>query len=319
VSERGGRSAATDPEHAEATATPAAAAERAEAPRRAAFEAPSGSHDAVLDPHNRRLKLYGLAPDDAGRLDPEAVIAGLGGDPARCTKVTVYARPEGAGTWRAAGWRNEGTIRGYFPDGADTVLWARYTDPERAVEARADEHRRTVELARSKEPAAPRLPQGYSSGPAAPEDAAEIGALMGAVFADYPSSLAPGHLARLIETGSSRFRWVRDGSGTMVAVASAEIDRARRNAEMTDCATLPRERGGGLMVWILRALERDLAREEGITDLYTLARADEIGMNCAFAKLGYAYTGCLVNNCRMPNGWESMNIWCRNARAADET
>jgi putative beta-lysine N-acetyltransferase len=103
----------------------------------------------------------------------------------------------------------------------------------------------------------------------------------------------------------------------MAAVASAEIDGARRNAEMTDCATRPSERGRGLMVWILRALERDLAREEGIIDLYTLARADEVGMNCAFAKLGYDYTGRLVNNCRMPNGWESMNVWCRTASAAD--
>ena len=52
-----------------------------------------------------------------------------------------------------------------------------------------------------------------------------------------------------------------------------------------------------------------------IHDLYTLARADEVGMNCVFAKLGYAYTGRLVNNCRMPNGWESMNIWCKSADA----
>jgi hypothetical protein len=36
-------------------------------------------------------------------------------------------------------------------------------------------------------------------------------------------------------------------------------------------------------------------------------------VNCAFAKLGYKYTGRLVNNCRMPTGWESMNVWCKTS------
>ncbi len=295
----------------------AASGAPAGAPWKADFDAPSGRREAVLDPRNRRLKLYDLAPEDVGGLDPEAVIAGAGEDPAVFTKITAYARPGNREPWIEEGWREEGTIRGYFSDGADAVLWARYTDPARTEEPRADEHRRAVEAARAKEPAAPRLPEGYRSEPARPGDAPEIAELMGSVFPDYPTSLAPDHLARLIASGSNRFRWVRDGSGRMVAVASAEIDRARRNAEMTDCATRPSERGRGLMVWILRALERDLAGEEGITDLYTLARADEVGMNCAFAKLGYDYTGRLVNNCRMPNGWESMNVWCRTASAAD--
>ena len=59
--------------------------------------------------------------------------------------------------------------------------------------------------------------------------------------------------------------------------------------------------------------ENDIADLYGITDLYTLARADEIGMNCVFRKLGYDFCGRLVNNCRMPNGWESMNVWCKQS------
>jgi hypothetical protein len=70
---------------------------------------------------------------------------------------------------------------------------------------------------------------------------------------------------------------------------------------------------------ILRNLERDLADEFGITDVYTIARANQAGMNCSFAKLGYTYTGRLVNNCRMPEGYESMNVWCRDASDLKET
>ena len=81
---------------------------------------------------------------------------------------------------------------------------------------------------------------------------------------------------------------------------------------MTDCATRPDQRGGGHMAYLLHRLAQDVRKERGITDLYTLARADEVGMNCVFGKLGYVYTGRLVNNCRMPNGWESMNVWCKS-------
>ena len=97
----------------------------------------------------------------------------------------------------------------------------------------------------------------------------------------------------------------------MVAAASAEIDHCNKNAEMTDCATRPSARGQGLMAYLLWMLENDLQELYNITDLYTIARADEVGMNCVFSKLGYIYDGRLVNNCRMPNGWESMNVWCR--------
>jgi RimJ/RimL family protein N-acetyltransferase len=65
------------------------------------------------------------------------------------------------------------------------------------------------------------------------------------------------------------------------------------------------------MIHLLHRLEDDMFGDFGIRDLYTLARADEVGMNRALARLGYAYTGRLVNDCRMPNGWESLNVWCK--------
>ncbi len=69
------------------------------------------------------------------------------------------------------------------------------------------------------------------------------------------------------------------------------------------------------MARLLFRLELDVFEHCGISDFYTLARACEVSMNCVFAKLGYGYTGRLVNNCRMPTGWESMNVWCKRMRA----
>ncbi len=268
----------------------------------------------MADPHNRRLKVYGLIDKDAQGLKPKSLLeAASEGD--ALTKLTLYARPGEPVVWSDHGFREEARIRGFFGDDADAVLWAAYTDSARARAGDAGELDRVVETARGKGPARPALPEGWRSEPASENDAGELSDLLAFVFPDYPSSIDPGHLARQIRMRANLFRWVRDGDGEMVAAASAEIDHRRRSAEMTDCATRPEARGRGLMVYLLRALEDDLAAGPGITGLYTLARAGEVGMNCAFAKLGYDYTGRLVNNCRMPGGWESMNVWCRSGVA----
>ncbi len=282
-------------------------------PRAFAVTVPSGERDAVTDPYNRRLKLYGLRAADYSALDLAALFTRAEGAPGELSKITVYAPPGDDGDWHQLGFRREGTIRGFFAGGGDAALWAAYRDPVRAVAPREPAHAEIVSLAQGKKPVEPRLPEGYSSHGAVPGDAAGIAELMASVFSDYPTPLTPAHLARLIETRANRFRFVRSPDGRMAAVASGEIDHPRRTAEMTDCATRPEERGRGLMVRLLREIERDLASEFAITDLYTLARADEVGMNCAFAKLGYDFTGRLINNCRMPNGWESVNVWCRTA------
>ncbi|MBE0565138.1 MAG: GNAT family N-acetyltransferase, partial [Krumholzibacteria bacterium] len=146
---------------------------------------------------------------------------------------------------------------------------------------------------------------------AGPDDAEAVSALLRRVFPDYPTPTDPATVRRQIARGDNVYRLMLDADGRLAAAASAEIDHRRRSAELTDCATSPEHRGAGLMAWLLRQLERDVVRDFGITDLYTIARADEVGMNCVFSKLGWIYTGRLVNNCRMPGGWESMNLWCR--------
>jgi putative beta-lysine N-acetyltransferase len=182
------------------------------------------------------------------------------------------------------------------------------------VSPREAEHAATVDLARSKPRVEPELPDGYRYRRVEAGDARTVADLLRRTFPDYPSPLDDAHVHLLIAEGSSRFGLILAPDGSPAATASAEIDPVHRSAEMTDCATEPAHRGRGLMAVLLRRIEEEVLRATGIRDLYTLARADEVGMNCVFAKLGYEFTGRLVNNCRMPNGWESMNVWCRTAR-----
>jgi beta-lysine N6-acetyltransferase len=272
------------------------------------FRTPAGIRRIVHDDRNLRLKLYGLRSSaelsSAAAVIDESSARGV-------SKLIVYARPGDAEGWRRAGLLHEGTIRRYFADGGDAEIWSRFSTKERRRTADTEAQDRTVEIARALEATAPELAEGYRCEIATREDAHTIAILMKKVFSPYPETIDAESIAAAIAEGEKHFRVVRDAGGRIVASASAEIDSRNRSAELTDCATDPQARGRGLMRFILRALEIDLRERFRITDLYTLARADEPAMNCAFAKLGYDYTGRLVNNCRMPNGWESMNIWCR--------
>ena len=280
------------------------------------FDAGRCTVEGVLDPYNMRVKLFDAAPEALRHPDAAFLTGGLGEHDPLYTKLTVYARSAQAESWRELGFACEGRILGYFRDGDDASVWAAYGDEARCRDPRSAEHDRIVEIARGKEPALPKLPDDYVSQAGGKEHAAEIAALLGGTFSDYPTPLTAAEIGYAIENGLNRFRLVRDaGDDTLVALASAEIDSRHKAAELTDCATDPAHRGRGLMAWILGALADEVSGRLGISDLYTIARADEIGMNCAFAKLGFSYTGRLVNNCRMPNGWESMNLWCRSHRA----
>ncbi len=271
------------------------------------------SIEVQYDPYNRRLKFFDLTPDNAR--NSMAIASTFENDRPidLYSKVIVYARP-GQDAFQDLGMRKEAVIRGYFRNGDNAELWAKYLDEERAVEQDRETNEKACEIALGKEPVEPSLPPGYTSAPATVEHAEEIAALMSDTLTDYPTPITVDAIRRIIKERTSAFRIVRNEKGEVVASASGEMHHTRRSAEMTDCSTRPDQRGKGLMSWILKALENDLRGQFGITDLYTIARAVEVGMNCSFAKLGYEYTGRLINNCRMPEGWESMNVWCKSTR-----
>jgi len=261
----------------------------------------------VHDRPNERLKLFGAHPGHLTELPDLRQLAGLG-------KVTAYARGGHPRQWEALGFRREGNIQGFFRDGSDAAIWAAYPQVQRAQEPEKSVHDACLAVAQSKGLLGEAwLPAGYTSDLVGPGQAREVAALMRSIFPVYPTCLSDEQIERLIRSGCSVFRCVRNADNEIVAVASAEMDLVRKNAEMTDCATRPEERGRGLMAHILRQLEADLRLHYEIVDLYSLARAQETGMNCVFKKLGYGYQGRLVNNCRMPSGWESMHIWCKNS------
>lgn len=230
---------------------------------------------------------------------------------AKFGKVFLKAPLHERAGFEAAGMVAEATISGYFA-GQPAVVMSLFLDEARLQRPFADEQEKILETiqARPAESSARELPDGYAMTVAEPADADELAGLYAQVFDSYPFPITDPEY--LVSTMKSHvvYRLVRDGAGKLVAAASAETDRAHRNAEMTDFATLPSQRGVGLAKHILTALERDMT-ERQILNLYTIARARSAGMNRVFYNLGYIWTGTLVNNCHISGQFEDMHIWCK--------
>lgn len=265
--------------------------------------------DVRIDRYNRRIRFVG--PDRPADFDRWIATSGESLD--GIGKIIVYARDDDDRGWERRGFVGEGRIERFFLNGRNASVWSRFLDEDRRENLRESDEDSIVELARRKStrPVPDGFPEGFSCRVAVEGDARGVSELLGSTFRDYPDPIDQQTVRRWISEGERLFRVV-ELDGELVACASADLDRANRNAELTDCATLPEMRGKGLMTSILKQLEDDCAGELGITDFYTLARAGEAGINIAFARLGYQFTGRLVNNCRMPDGWESMNAWCRS-------
>ena len=267
--------------------------------------------DAIYDPYNDRLKLFNLSARDLHNSDFMDIFTVKSAIDSAYTKLTIYATGNDVDTWHRYGFRYEGSIPGFFRNSGKAMLWARYFDLDRESTPLQKEHSKIVDLARNEKYVKPALRTGYKYGVVDSEDSTEVSRLLRNIFETYPSQITAKWIKEYINSEKNIFRCVRSKDGKIVAVASAEIDHKHSNAELTDCATLPKERSKGHMAYIVHMLEQELKASHNIKCFYSLARASQPGINFVFSRLGFIYTGRLFNNCRMPDGWESMNIWCR--------
>lgn len=213
------------------------------------------------------------------------------------------------------GFETEARVPGFFQNREEAVFLGLYLDPERRKPKQAQEMRNIRRLARSKTARlVTPLPPGLTVRRCLAADIPAMAAIYSRVFASYPFPISDQRF--LAETMASHVVyfgvWKKD---LLVALASAETDRAEQNAEMTDFATLPEYRGGGYAQMLLERMEKEM-RREGIATAYTIARALSPGMNITFARQGYQFAGCLVNNTNICGDIESMNVWYRQLRPA---
>lgn len=264
--------------------------------------------DAVASRLNRRLRVLRYRASDH-----RAMVAELQRQAARrqLGKIFVKAPARDRAVLQTAGMVYEATIRGYY-DGSDAAVMALFVDEERRVQPHREEEEHILAAVQATPPSDELrpLPEGYEVRRARPDDAEDLAELYGKVFVSYPFPITEPAYLRDTMASHIVYEIVRDEAGELVAAASAETDTAHNNAEMTDFATLPSQRGLGLARRLLDGLE-GVMEEAGITNLYTIARARSAGMNRVFYNQGYEWTGTLVNNCHIAGEFEDMHVWCR--------
>lgn len=261
-----------------------------------------------FSPLNQRIQVLGYVASD-----PHEMVESLetGAREVGFGKVFLKAPLPDQRDLETAGMVAEATIAGYFA-GQPAVVMSLFLDDKRRQSRFADDQAEILRKIQERpgDDSVAELPGDYSMTVAQPADSFELAALYGRVFASYPFPITePGYLEKTMRTNVV-YRIIRDAGGEIVAAASAETDPEHRNAEMTDFATLPSQRGLGLAQHLLAALEEDMA-ERGIPNLYTVARARSAGMNRVFYNRGYTWSGTLVNNCHIAGQFEDMHIWCK--------
>lgn len=253
-----------------------------------------------LDPYSARVRL----DDYSGTAD--AVMNLINKHlPAWTEKIIVKARPEHVAGFELLGLRKEAIVYRYF-SGDDMYFMTSYPKVERAISANP--------IITPEDISAPGFNPEFIKADsvvseALPKDAEELADLFVQVFPQYPTPVGdPAYLRDMMNSGTV-YMFMKSGN-KIVSAASAETDLKYRNAELTDCATLPEARGRGNMVQILAALISHL-ENHGIRSIYTIARAESVSMNRIFSGLGFRFTGCLVNNVRIFTGIEDMLVWTK--------
>jgi len=270
--------------------------------------------DVVVSELNARIHVTDYRAEDAAEmaaaLEGRAIEAGV-------DKVFIKALRSDREAFEEGGMCAEAVIDGYY-DGQPAVVMSSFLSEDRRRPAAVREQQ-TILAGIQERPADPSvapLPEGYQLMRARPDDAAELAQLYSRVFRSYPYPIDdPGYIDATMQSHVV-YRLVRNPDGVVIAAASAETDVEHANAEMTDFATLPNQRGLGLAQHLLAALERDMDDDE-IPNLYTVARARSAGMNRVFYNRGYRRTGTLINNCHIAGRFEDMHVWCKQLGPPD--
>lgn len=267
--------------------------------------------NVFFDYYNRRLKILDYEAEDYTAMIQRLAWLAESND---FDKIFVKAGHEDFQKFLSHGYMMEGVLRYYFR-GQDAFVLSRFSSTSRMRnDALLEEAKLIEDLIYNSAPAAGRLPlpDEIELVRASNRHIPALVSIYRSVFETYPSPLTSADFVKSTMERSCLYT-LATRNDEALAVACADISKKHSNAEMTDCATFPHARGQGLMQHILTALEDDL-REKEIMTAYTLARAGSVGMNRVFFRLGYEFSGRLVNNCDIFGQFEDMNIWVKRLR-----
>lgn len=256
--------------------------------------------------YNNRIYLMKLAQDDYPTIINELEQFALQeGYTKICGKIPAFATDG----FREHGYIVEATIPKFYQGVEDVYFMSKFLSAARRKNNKAEEIKQVLAVASDKSSTqpVPMLNPKFHYRICELADIPKLVRVYKKVFATYPFPIDdPDYIAKTMADNVQYFAiWEHDFP---VALSSSEMDLKSRNVEMTDFATLPEYRGMGFSHYLLHKMEAEM-RTKGFLVAYSIARSLSFGMNITFAKMGYTYSGTLVNNTNISGNFESMNIW----------
>lgn len=255
---------------------------------------------------NNRIYLMSLDDADAGDIIPHLDALALENG---YTKIFAKVPAEYLEVFAGNGYHQEAFVEGFYGGEKAALFMGKFFSADRERDKDPDGVNNIIRAAKEKAAAPESTSQGghFKIRRASPADIPDMCRLYREVFESYPFPIHDEQY--LLGTMKSNVRYYAAGKGDSLAgISSSEMDPENKNTEMTDFATMPEYRKMGLATELLRFMDLDMARE-GIVTAYTIARAMSYGMNIAFARNGYSFSGTLVNNTNISGSIESMNVW----------
>jgi putative beta-lysine N-acetyltransferase len=223
-------------------------------------------------------------------------------------KIFAKVPADSRDVFEAKGYVEEAGVPGYYSGKKEALFMCKYFSGNRQEDTQVEDDR-IISTAKDKagDIMNPELPEGFLIRMCTEANVPAMAEIYAEVFPTYPFPIQdPAYLKKTMEDNVVYF--AVEYKGNIVALSSCEIDFENRNAEMTDFATLPQFRGMGMSTSLLSRMEKEMDKK-GILTLYTIARAASYGMNTVFARLGYEFTGKLVQNTNISGNLENMNVW----------
>lgn len=262
-------------------------------------------------PNNNRIYLIKLHRPDYPAILKELDVLALEN---KYTKIFVKIPAWAIDGFQANGYLKEAAIPNFYDGKTEAYFFSKFIDHSRSIlniqdRTLIDKH---IQLALSKQgkPVAVQQNSSFNLKILNEDDTPKLAEIYGKVFKSYPFPIfEEAYLKKTMQENVLYFGVFKDER--LIAVSSAEMDVAAKNAEMTDFATDPDFTGNNLSFILLREMEAEM-RKRKIKTLYTIARCFSAGMNITFAKLNYTFAGTLINNTDIFGKIESMNVWYKS-------